>query len=183
MDRLKRQTKAAIKRAGNLCTTPKGRKIEQAPYKLASMTFCINVLYFAQYIGEVGLASEKRRGKLPISGSEGVGPSSGRARASMAALSPHRLTQSISLKKLFWQFKRVELRFFGRFVDIQPGCPCSRHKQRAYSASRVSCKNSETPSGRSCPSRGARSRCGSLFLINSVCQTFFFGFGFGLSDA
>ena len=93
-----------------------------------------------------------------------MGPSSGRARASMAALSPHRLTQSISLKKLFWQFKRVELRFFGRFVDIQPGCPCSRHKQRAYSASRVSCKNSETPSGRSFPSRGAASRYGSLFL-------------------
>lgn len=144
------------------------------------MTFCINALYFApaQYIGQVELALEKRRGKLPISGSEGVGPSSGRARASMAALSPQRLTQSISLKKLFWQFKRVELRFFGRFVDIQPGCPCSRHKQRAYSASRVSCKNSETPSGRSCPSRGARSRCGSLFLIILVCQTFFFWFWF-----
>ena len=136
------------------------------------MTFCFNALYFAaaQYIGQVGLALEKRRGKLPISGSEGVGPSSGRARASMAALSPQRLTQSISLKKLFWQFKRVELRFFGRFVDIQPGCPCSRHKQRAYSASRVSCKNSETPSGRSCPSRGATSRCGSLSLIILDCQ-------------
>ena len=59
----------------------------------------------------------------------------------------------------------LDFRFVGRFVDIQPGCPCSRHKQRACSASRVSCKSSETPSGRSCPSRGAASRCGSPFLV------------------
>ena len=65
-------------------------------------------------------------------------------------------------QEVILQQKVARVLFF--FRSWRPGCPCSRRKRRACSASRVSCKNSETPSGRSFPSRGAASRYGSLFL-------------------
>ena len=75
---------------------------------------------------------------------------------------PHTVSHSQSRSRSYSAKNVARVFFF--FRSWRPGCPCSRRKRRACSASRVSCKNSETPSGRSFPSRGAASRYGSLFL-------------------